>query len=464
MKRILSLLMAIVMFSMCLGLVACGGNQQILIDGENLAEYTVVIPKDCDKVTQYAAENFIFLVKDYLGITLNLVTDDTAPVEKEILIGETNRDESKTTTELKDGEYLLFIKNKKIVMKGYGIYVGGACGDFVNKHIKPIYKENKNKIKVKTLANEPVACKFAFAEKATSVIFMIGDGMGENHIKMAERLIRVMPEPFIGRSFPHQGQAITASLSVLNGDAAYTDSAASATALSTGYKTLNRRVGMDANEQSLLNVRELARSKGAKTAVITTDLLTGATPGGFLCHYPDRDAPVELQAQIDALVEKGEVDYVKGDIPHLRLSPTNSITVELKTALETISKDGSSFFVMAEEGYIDKYSHDGEELNVMYSVVRFNDAITYAVEFALCHPETALIVTADHETGGLTEDAEEAAGFKFTSRDHTNADVPVYAIGAGTQIFNGKKVDNTEIAKFVASAYSSESFGNQTGY
>ncbi len=474
MKKLLSLLLALFILLPCLGLVACSGNDttttvtappsaeaDVFVNGAELSSYTVVIPKDCNKITLYAAQNFVFLVKDALGIELTTVTDDTAPVENEILIGETNREESKTDVTLSDGEYLLFTKGKKIVMKGYGIYVGGACGDFVNKHIKPAYNEKTARADVSSVSNQPTPTKFNFADTYNSVIFMIGDGMGNNHIRMAERH---MDEPFVGRALPNQGWSVTGSLSVLNGDATFTDSAASATAMSTGYKTLNRRIGMDAKARSLLNVRELAALNGAKTAVITTDVITGATPSAYLCHLADRGDEAALKAQIDALVANGDVNYVKGDIPHQKASPVDSITKELKTALETVSAGGGSFFVMAEEAYIDKYADDGEYLNTINSVKRFDDAAIYAVEFVLCHPDTALIITADHETGGLIDDPTHASQFRFTTHDHTNLCVPVFAIGAGTEIFNAETVDNTDLAKFTAKAYSNQSFGSKTKY
>ena len=460
MKKILSLLMAIIMLSMCLGLVACGdGELNVLVNGESLEEYTVVIPKECDKITQYAAQNLIFLLKDTLGIELPLVTDDTAEVEKEILIGETNREASKTTVELKDGEYLLFTSGAKIVMKGYGIYVGGACGSFVNLHIRPLLT-GKSKIKVNTLDNTATATEFQFAETYTSVIFMIGDGMGYNHIRMAERH---MTDSFVGRYFPNMGWSVTASVSVLKGDIDYTDSAASATAMATGYKTYNRYVGMSPEGASLLNVRELAHSKGAKTAVITTDTVTGATPSGFLCHVQDRGSTEELQAQIDKIVAEGKIDYLKADIPHSTAVHLECVKNELKTALETISAGNGSFFIMAEEAYIDKYADDYEYMNTINSVKRLNDAAIYATEFVLCHPSTALIITADHETGGLIDDSSNPAMFSFTTHNHTNTKVPIFAIGPGTQIFN-TTYDNTDLAKFIAKAYSTEAFGTSEEY
>lgn len=91
-------------------------------------------------------------------------------------------------------------------------------------------------------------------------------------------------------------------------------------------------------------------------------------------------------------------------------------------------------------------------------VKRFNEAISYATQFTLCHPDTALVVTADHETGKLTP-ASGGVGYYFLSYNHTNIDVPVFAIGPKTDELNGKTLENTELAKFCASVYTSEPFG-----
>jgi len=212
---------------------------------------------------------------------------------------------------------------------------------------------------------------------------------------------------------------------------------------------------MDENDNPLLNVRELARSKGAKTAVITTDVITGATPSGYLCHHNSRYDTEILQGQIDEIIAKKEIEYIKGSIG-------DTLTDETKAALNTIK--GDSFFIMIEEAYTDKHSHNHDHAGVIHAVKRINDAATYAVEFVLCHPDTALIITADHETGGLVRNLGLESMFDFSAYNHTNLDVPVYAIGTGTEKFNGGTVDNTELAKFVASVYSKEAFGNAEGY
>ena len=118
---------------------------------------------------------------------------------------------------------------------------------------------------------------------------------------------------------------------------------------------------------------------------------------------------------------------------------------------------------MIEAAYIDKRSHNVDLSGMMARVVRYNAFIAYCIEFTLCNPDSVLIITADHETGGLEKKADGTFAYtNFTKVDyvqHTNADVPVYAIGIGTEMFKDAKVDNTQIPKFIASIYGAKTFG-----
>ena len=135
--------------------------------------------------------------------------------------------------------------------------------------------------------------------------------MGFNHIEMAKN---GGMKAFYAEQFPNKGQAITESLTVIeNKGDKWTDSAAAATALATGYKTYNGRVGMNGGGKSVKNIRELADEKGANTAVITTDVINGATPGGFLAHNLQRKVDGKNNAQIitdiNALIKDKKIEY-----------------------------------------------------------------------------------------------------------------------------------------------------------
>lgn len=428
------LLIVLSLLAFVILLASCGA--------EDISEYQIVIPENATLTEAYAAENLSEIIKIYYDVSVNIVKDTEKEKKHEILIGETNRNESKTDTSLGEMQYLLFKSGNKIVIKGNGIYIGSACGKLANEHLTI----QDGDIFVTDLSKNASAYTYALPTQCDNVIFMIGDGMGENHILLGEQKCNFS---FVARQFPNKGMSVTRSQSVINGDASYTDSAASGTAMATGYKTINGYLGLDKDGNRLLNVRELAHSVGAKTAVITTDKITGATPSAYLCHNISRENTNELLTEINALIADNKVNYCMGDVGY-------DLTLETKIALNEISKDNSKFFIMIEEGWIDKHSHNKNLLSTAYMVQRFNDAIEYATQFALMHPNTALIVTADHETGKLDE---KNGMFLFRSDNHTNKDVPIFAIGAGTDIFYGATVENVELAKFVAKAYSNNDFG-----
>ena len=183
-------------------------------------------------------------------------------------------------------------------------------------------------------------------------------------------------------------------------------------------------------------------------------ILKKSTFGGFkkegVLNYIE-----ELQAEIDALISDGKIDYVAGSVD-------NNLTSEVKNALSTLSKDASSFFIMIEEGQIDKRSHNKDQAGAIEMVKRFNDAIAYATQFTLCHPDTLLIVTADHETGAIRKNAD--GSFSYTSGSHSVSNVPIFPNGAGTEIFHHKSTDNTEIPKFIAKIFGEDAFGSKQAY
>jgi alkaline phosphatase len=278
---------------------------------------------------------------------------------------------------------------------------------------------------------------------------MIGDGMGFHHIDAA---LANGLDNFVANELPAYGSAITQSQSVINGAANYTDSAAGGTALSSGYKTINGYIGVDSSGKAHKNIRELAHEDGAKTAVVTTDVITGATPAAFLGHNISRDNSQALQSQIDELTKNNGVTY-------LAASVGNQLQQKTREGLMAIATPNSNFFMMVEEGHIDKFSHSNDTKGMLNCVNRFNEAIAYVIQFVFCHPDTALIISADHETGGLRPDPNNAYKYRYTTGNHTNADVPVYAFGPGTEVFNDKRSDNTELPIFLAKAFGDGKIG-----
>lgn len=444
--------------------------QSIMINSVPIQEYSIVYPKDADIVTKYAAQNLVDYIKTNMGVKLTMNDDSKAKKQYEILIGKTNRPESKVSTSLKEGQYVLMQKDEKIVMQGDGIYVGAAVGAFVSKYLPS--NGNKKQIEINNLSTSSAAQTYKFPATFKNAVIMIGDGMGFNHVEAAKNSDMGV---FYAEQFPNKGKARTRSQTVINGSSGYTDSAAAATALATGYKTLNGRVGVDKNGASLKNIRELADEKGAKTAVVTTDVIGGATPGGFLAHNSQRKVNgvtnPDIINQINTLVSQKKVEYTMGRSSDSYSAPNPDILTGTREALEIIAAGGSQFFMMVEGAYIDKRSHQDDIEGCVASVKQYNEVIAYMSTFVFCHPDTALIVTADHETGALTKKDGTKYGYAYTNRDgtnenggayrqHTNNDVPVYALGPMTEYFDNYRVENVCIPHFAAQAFGDTNFGD----
>ncbi len=414
----------------------------VSIDGVSIREYTVVVPAKCDLYTTYAAENLNAYLRENAGFSLQTVSDAEDATEYEILVGNTNRPESKTTVSIGEGEYVLYKAGKKVVCLGNSYMVGGGVGMICDRLDAT---KKKLEINITDLPTEAKAEKFTFL-KARSAILLIGDGMGFNTLAMAE----VKIGHFNGFDLPNQGQSITASVNTLKDPNKPTDSAAGGTALSSGYKTTNGYVGLDRNLKSVKNLRELAQEKGLRTGILTTDVITGATPAAFLAHQKSRKDTAEIQKQIDTLVKDKKVDVTGGSLG-------NAFVQTTKDALRMLSSGGSGFFLMAEEAYIDKNSHSNKKAECISAVARLSDEIAYCTEFVLCHRDTVLIVTADHETGGIVPDGN--GDYKYTITDHSTANVPILALGDGTEYFKDATMQNIFIAKFLAKIYGEDNFG-----
>lgn len=419
----------------------------LAIQGVDIRNYNIVIPQNCDVYTRYAALNLSDYIKANVGVIIPVIDDSAQEKEYEILVGMTNRTASSVSASLGNKNYFLMQNGNKLVMQGKDLYVGGSVGAFVTEYLSD--KETGSDINIQNIPTTVQVKTYAFATEYKNVILMIGDGMGYNHINMA--LANGMKK-FYAQDLPYSGSVITRSQSVIEGKESYTDSAAAGTAMATGYKTYNGSIGLDKNEKIVKNVRELAHEYGAKTAVLTTDSINGATPAAFLCHNNSRADGTGLQSEIDKLISDKKVDYAKGSVG-------DELFEQTREALVSIADTKAPFFAMVEEGHIDKKSHNKDASGTIQCVERFNECIAYVIEFVLCHPDTALIITADHETGGIQKNADSQYGYQYSTGNHTDQDVPIYTFGAGANKFHNTTVENIEIARFIARAYGAKSFG-----
>ena len=444
---------AVLAAAFCLLLLAgCGEKEEVpaekyILCSAGISKYSIVIPEEASECEKYAAGMLSEEIRNLTGRKLKTYADSDDETDCEILVGMTSRKAERDAQIPENGKYLVYSAGKKVILLGESYAVAGG--------IPAVIEALKNG---GDISGDKTPHEFKPAE-TENVILLIGDGMGKNHVLLAETEspktltsdgVTVPDEKsgstFAANEFPNKGEVTT-----VNSKGETTDSAASATALSTGHKTFNGVLGMipadldsDGVEdelRSVQNVREAACLKGMKTAVLSTDRQTGATPNAFLVHHSDRYASAVILEQQSA-VEEAEFspEYLWCGYD------SESFAEEFRNTLERVENE-KGFFVMAEEAMIDKYASRLDFDNVIRTVKRMDDAVRIAAAYAYCHPETAVIVTADHETGGLTvgEDGE----FMWTSDgSHTDTPVGVYAMGEGTEVFSGT-VDNTDIAKYI---------------
>ena len=434
MKKILSVLLVLaIVFS----LAGCGGNQTpsvtdttVYLNGVALEDYYIVVPDKNDTFGNYAANILLNYINDILGIKITMITERTAEKDYEILIGNTSRDESKEALELEIGndEYFVYTKNNKVIVYGSDFYIGGGVGVLINEYINVGDKNNK-------LPDSPTPKKVEFKDP-DSVILMISDGCGPNHIEAAKG---ETIEEYIPEKFPN----ITL-VNTNNFQGKTTDSAASATAMSTGVKTTNGYLGKDSTGKNLKNMTELVHSKGGKVALLTSDGITGATPSAFAVHVDDRGKTDAINMQYDSLKSTGKLQYAEGSLG-------DNLRKRSEQVICDISLDGSIFFTMIEETNTDSGGHSNNIETVKSAVERFNDVVAFTSVYVTAFPRIALIVTSDHETGGIKLENGE---FVFTTTNHTSTNVKLFALGKGTEKFTEKPlIENTEIAHFIAAIY-----------
>ena len=430
----------------------------IYLNNINISSYRIVISENADSFEKWTAELFADAIRDLCGEELEIITDGEKESPCEILIGKTDRAYSEEN-DPEEGKYLVYAKTTKIILKGQDYLVAGGAGHLIDKlEASDVLWNGSVNLSV---SFEPDSHSVEWRE-ADRILLFIGDGMGLNHTRLATEEAPVVqytddtlsaPDEkgeavFWPSTFETVGEAIT-----LNIQESTTDSAAGATALSTGYKTLNGALGMipadldgDGDEdefRAVQNVREAAALRGLATAVVSTDKLTGATPNAFLVHHTSRkDRNIILEQQTALASTRLDYNYLWCSYD------SDSALEELKAAIDTCDDNRNGFFIMAEEAMIDKFAEKVDFDNVIRTVKRLNEMTAYAATYAMCHRDTAIIVTADHETGGLTKGEDSV--WRWTSDgEHTGTNVPVFAMGHGTEIFHDNTFQNTAIATFI---------------
>lgn len=343
------------------------------------------------------------------------------------------------------------------------------------------------------------------------VILCIGDGMGPNQIALARNKAVGVDKRLWMQTLPTTGLVRTFSA-----DKEITDSAAAATAIACGIKTNNGTIGMDPDGKAFHSILELAARQGWRTGLVVTCTMSHATPAAFASHVSSRGSEGDIaaqmqQAKVDVLfgggrkfwLPKGARGSGRSDTqdllelarrdgyqvietrqqmqqlgygPVIGLFGLGALTTAapepmldemaakaislLNTKSESFAPD-PTFFLMIEGSQIDWAGHANDTAGSIRQTLLFDMAVHEAIEFAKKDKRTLLIVTADHETGGLQLDEDKdnpgQLTARWTTKGHTHADVPLFAYGPGSQQFAGT-IDNTDIPKKLAGLMSIKSF------
>lgn len=328
-------------------------------------------------------------------------------------------------------------------------------------------------------------------KKPKNVILLIGDGMGLAQIQAG-----------LSANFGQSNMVTMRHIGLSRTEASnsdFTDSAAGATAMATGQKTNNRYIGMDAMGEKLTAIPDALAVKGIKSAIITSGDVTDATPASFYAHQTERSMSQEIAADflnghvdilvgskrrsfthnadqklIEKLSQKGYVlqtnlqGFLSSSSDRQLVLLDDSLTrrkldgrgemlkISFLKTIELLSKNKKGFFIMAEGAQID---HGGHSNDLPFAVTEqhdFDRLVGEALKFADQDGETLVIVTADHETGGLSLlDASYQKGSvrgNFSTDDHTNIMVPLFAYGPGASNFIGV-YPNTQIFSKILSAF-----------
>jgi alkaline phosphatase len=324
-----------------------------------------------------------------------------------------------------------------------------------------------------------------------AVIVMIGDGMGAGQREAASRERFGAPGMLEMERIAVRGEVRT------GGPSGITDSAAAATVMATGVYTYNGNIGVDRGENAVETVVERARDRGWATGVVSTAALPHATPGAFTAHV---DSRAEMRAiaeqQVGAVrpdvmlgggamyfdglaldewevVETGEEMRVAAESAtrlfgafapeHMtyvreRASDSNEPMLDemAMAALAVLDRDPDGFFVMIEGGRIDMASHGNDLPNTVGETLAFDDTVAEVVAWAEARGNTTVIVTADHECGGLQVVDYPQVTWRWGN--HTNARVAVYGAGPGTEVLDGALVDHRWIYEIARARVDGDAF------
>ncbi len=338
--------------------------------------------------------------------------------------------------------------------------------------------------------------RFGPDQKPKNLILLIGDGMGFSQLTGARMALKGPNGRLTLERFPVTGWSSTHSATEV-----YTDSAAGASALATGFKTDPSHLSVSPDGQPQETLFEKALSNGKALGLVTDSMIFDATPSAFGAHRPyrrdyaeiaeqlmvlkpevlvgetrssfDRDEAWQARfrrfeeagyARLDALASLDQAlsfDPAQGQGPWLGLYPAGSIAdadtepglaALAVLALKQLSQNPNGFVLMVETEETDTASHRGDFDRMVEGIRALDQVAEIAVDFASAARDTLVLATADHETGGLAilgGDHGQSQRVRWATGNHSAEPVPVLAYGPGSEAFTGV-LDNAEVGRLLA--------------
>ena len=374
------------------------------------------------------------------------------------------------------------------VVAALGCYSRSADKVLRNRKLENRNSEGRMLKKLTALALCQLACvSCAMKAAPKNVIIFIGDGMGVEEVKAAGIYATGKPGTLSFEAFPHKAEMTTRSA-----DSEVTDSAAGGTAIATGVKVNNGTISMaiPGDGKELKTLLEYFQGRGKSAGLVTTTEMTHATPAAFGAHESSRKTQAEIasdyltqtrpavlfggggagmspaaaqsagytvvtdRSQLQALNTEtatqvsGQFGQTHLPYEHDGLGKLPHLSEMTQTALAILDNDRDGFFLMVEGGKIDHAGHENDIQRQVKETVEFSKAVQVALNWAQNRNDTLIIVTADHETGGLKVLKNSGQGkvpaVSWSAKDHTGANVPVYAWGVNSQRV-AEVMDNTQL-------------------
>ena len=325
---------------------------------------------------------------------------------------------------------------------------------------------------------DPVKIKSFEKVKPKNIILLIGDGTGFNQIALSRMAIAGYDSRLYLDKLPFTGISLTHSA-----DNIVTDSAAAATAWSTGHKTNNKFLSIKPNKEVLQTLPEKLYRKGFLSGLVATSSITHATPAAFYAHVDNRYKEKEIARQLQGSsidialgggkkffdIDQENINYLYNlnDLPKdgpgsskrviglfandgIRRSEASPTQLAMTSAaiehLLSRTSNCSGFFLMSEGSQIVWAGHDNDAKKMIEEFRDFDATIKEVIKFINKNKNTLLIVTADHETGGLQilKKSKNLIKVQWGTGSHTAGPVGVFSYGPGAENFEGT-MDNTDI-------------------